>query len=420
VNVQIFGTDISEKNIEKARTGMYPEVIADDVSEEYLKRFFARTNGNYQISKAIRDMCIFAKQDITRDPPFSNLDIVSCRNVLIYFRSEVQKKIIPLFHYALKPGGFLLLGKSESTGVFHELFSPLNKGIAYTKRPVPSKANFGMAITEPYAQKELVKKSFVEKPSIKLENEVERILMNKYAPPGVVINEDMDILIFRGDTAPYMAPSSGEASLNLLKMAREELRWELQTAVYLVKKQKTPVKREKIPIKHNGRYDEVDIELVPIQTPGSKETYFLILFEEVGPTAPKRRKLEPPQAKSPEESIQNSQITDLRRELASTKETLKTIIEEQESTNEELRAALEEVQSSNEELQSTNEELETAKEELQSTNEELNTLNEELGNRNRELTRMHDDLNNLFSNIDVAVIVLDSNLKIRLFNPTAE
>jgi two-component system CheB/CheR fusion protein len=420
VNVQIFGTDISEKNIEKARAGAYPTVIADNISEVRLKRFFARTNGQYQISKSIRDICIFAKQDVARDPPFSNLDIVSCRNVLIYFKPQVQKKIIPLFHYALKPGGFLLLGKSESIGAFQELFSPLNKGIAYSRRPVPSKANFGMAVTEPYAQKEFVKKAFVESPLIKLENEVERILVSRYAPPGVVVNEDMDILIFRGDTSPYMSPSSGEASLNLLKMAREELRWELQTAVYLVKKQKAPVKREKIPVKHNGNYREVDIELVPIQTPESKEAFFLVLFEEVPPTAPKRGKPEPQQAKLPEESIINRQIIALRQELASTKETLKTIIEEQEATNEELRAALEEVQSSNEELQSTNEELETAKEELQSTNEELNTLNEELGNRNRELTRMHDDLNNLFGNIDVAVIVLDSNLKIRLFNPIAE
>jgi two-component system CheB/CheR fusion protein len=420
VNVQIFGTDISEKNIEKARAGVYPETIADDVSEARLKRFFARTNGQHQISKAIRDMCIFAKQDVTRDPPFSNLDIVSCRNVLIYFKPEIQKKIIPLFHYSLKPSGFLLLGKSESIGGFHDLFSPLNKGIAYSKKHVPSKANFGMAIIEPYVQKELDKRGFVEKPLIKLENEVERVLVDRYAPPGVVINGNMNILFFRGDTAPYIAPSSGEASLNLLKMAREELRLELQTAIYLVKKQKAPVKRERVPIKHNGNYRKVDIELVPIQKPGSKETFFLVLFEEVEQTALKRRKLETSKAKPYEENLKNAQIADLRRELASTKEALQTIIEEQEATNEELRAALEEVQSSNEELQSTNEELETAKEELQSTNEELNTLNEELGNRNRALTRMHDDLNNLFGNIDVAAIVLDSNMKIRLFNPTAE
>ena len=350
VNVQIFGTDVSEKNVEKARAGIYPETIADDVSEERLKRFFSRSNNQYQINKSIRDMCIFAKQDLTRDPPFSNLDIVSCRNVLIYFKQQIQRKIIPLFHYALKPGGFLLLGKSESIGGFNELFSPLNKGIAYTKRPAPSRATFGMVLTEPYAQKDFVKKGIIEKsPLITLESESERILINRYAPPGVVVNGDMEIIIFRGDTAPFIAPSSGEASLNLLKMTREELRLELQTAIYLAKKQKAPVRREGIPIKYDGNYREVNIELIPIQAPTSKETFFLVLFEEVALTIKKKGKVKPAKAQPQEENIKNGQIDDLRRELASTKETLQTIIEEQEATNEELRAALEEVQSSNEE-----------------------------------------------------------------------
>jgi two-component system CheB/CheR fusion protein len=420
VNVQIFGTDVSDKNIEKARAGLYPETIADDVSEERLKHFFSRSNNHYQINKSIRDMCIFAKQDLTRDPPFSNLDIISCRNVLIYFKPQIQKKIIPLFHYALKPGGFLLLGKSESIGGFKELFSPINKGIVYTKRPVASKATFGMALVEPFTQKEFAPKKVTERPLTTLEDEIERILINRYTPPGVVVNDDMDILIFRGNLAPYISPSSGEASLNLLQMVREELRLELQTASYLVKKQKQSVKRTGIVIKQNGGHKEINVEMVPIQPPKSKDTFFLVLFEEVTPSVQKKRKLKMSKTATLEENVKNGQISDLKRELASTKETLQTIIEEQEATNEELRAALEEVQSSNEELQSTNEELETAKEELQSTNEELNTLNEELANRNRQLTRMHDDLNNLFANIEIAVIVLDNNLKIRLFNPIAE
>ena len=419
VNVQIFGTDVSEKNIEKSRAGIYPETIADDISEVRLKHFFARVNNHYQISKSIRDMCIFAKQDLTRDPPFSNLDIVSCRNVLIYFKPHVQKRIIPLFHYALRPGGFLLLGKSESVGIFNDLFSPLNKGIAYIKRPVAAKVNFGLAIQEPFVQKEFVKTGLAEKPMTNLENEVERVLLSKYAPPGVVVNEDMDILIFRGNISPYIAPSSGEATLNLMKMVREELRVEVQTAVYLARRQKAPVKRQGITFKHNGDYKEINIDLIPIKT-RSKEANFLILFEDVTPKTPRRGKRKTQAVTVHEESLKDGQITELKRDLASTKETLQTIIEEQEATNEELRAALEEVQSSNEELQSTNEELETAKEELQSTNEELNTLNEELANRNRELTQSHNDLNNLFGNIDMSVIVLDNDLKIRLFNPIAE
>jgi two-component system CheB/CheR fusion protein len=228
----------------------------------------------------------------------------------------------------------------------------------------------------------------------------------------------MDILIFRGNITPYISPSPGVATLNLMKMVREELRMEIQTAIYLCKRQNKPVKRE-ISFKQNGNYKEIKIELIPIQYE-SKETYFLILFEDVTPKVIKKskRKIQTPTAK--EEILKDGQIAELRRDRGATKETLQTIIEEQEANNEELRAALEEVQSSNEELQSTNEELETAKEELQSTNEELNTLNEELANRNRELTRSHNDLNNLFSNIDVAIIVLNNELEIRLFNPISE
>jgi two-component system CheB/CheR fusion protein len=419
MSVQIFGTDISERNIEKARAGVYSETIADNVSEARLKRFFSVVNHHYQINKSIRDMCIFAKQDLTRDPPFSNLDIVSCRNVLIYFKPSIQRRIIPLFHYALKEKGFLLLGKSESIGTFNDLFSPLHKDIAYVKRPVTSKVHFVTAIPLPLSPREFVKTSSVEKPMAHLENEVERILVNKYTPPGILINENMDILIFRGNIAPYLSPSPGEATLNLMKMAKEELRIELQTAIYLVRRQKEPVKREGIGLRFNGNYKEINIEVIPIQHE-SKETYFLVLFEDVTPKVIKKGIQKKETATAHEESIKDGQIAELRRDLAATKETLQTIVEEQEATNEELRAALEEVQSSNEELQSTNEELETAKEELQSTNEELTTLNEELANRNRELTRSHNDLNNLFSNIDMAVLVLNNYLEIRLFNPLAE
>jgi two-component system CheB/CheR fusion protein len=276
-----------------------------------------------------------------------------------------------------------------------------------------------MVLVEPFSHKQIAQKRTTERPLTTLVDEIERILMSKYTPPSVVVNGDLEILIFRGDLSPYISPSSGEASLNLLQMVREELRMELQTAAYLVKKKNEPVKRAGITIKQNGDYREVNIKMVPVKPADSKENFFLVLFEEVVPTFQKK-KLRPSKGKVFEESVKNVQISDLQNELASTKETLQTIIEEQEATNEELRAALEEVQSSNEELQSTNEELETAKEELQSTNEELNTLIEELANRNRQLTRMHDDLNNLFANIEVAVIVLDNNLRIRLFNPLAE
>jgi two-component system, chemotaxis family, CheB/CheR fusion protein len=297
VNVQIFGTDISEKNIEKARAGMYPLTIEDDVSEVRLKNFFVKTTSQYQVSKSIREMCVFAKHDLTRDPPFSNLDIVSCRNVLIYFKPQAQKKIIPLFHYALKPVGFLLLGKSESISGFNDLFSPLNKGIVYSKRPVASKAHFGLVNPEAYSQKEPFMKEVREKPLTNLEKMIDRILVSRYTPPGVVVNDNMDILIFRGDVAPYMGPSAGEATLNLLKIARKELRLELQTALYLARRQKEPVMRGGIRFRYNGGFKEIDIEVLPISLVDSEEPYFLILFEEIaavskGAAKPKGKNLD--------------------------------------------------------------------------------------------------------------------------------
>jgi two-component system CheB/CheR fusion protein len=417
VPLQIFGTDISDKNIEKARAGVFPESIAESISEERLKHFFRRVDRRYQISKAIRDMCVFAKQDLTRDPPFSNLDLISCRNVLIYLKPKAQKRIIPLFHYALKPNGFLVLGKSESISGFEDLFSIIDKTPVYSKKMVPTKIPLEIELIEPYSRKQIFNKPPQEKPLARLQKEAERILMTKYSPPGVIVNNELDVLIFSGDTSQFLSHSPGEASFNLMKMVKEEFKLELQTAVYLARKRKESVTRENIQFRDDGQVKEANLEVTPIQIPQSNETFFLVLFESVTPVSVKAK---PKIAKVAEEATADNMIEDLKRELASTKETLQTVIEEQEATNEELRAALEEVQSSNEELQSTNEELETAKEELQSTNEELNTVNEEVTRRNKELTRLHDDMTNLFSNIDVVVVVLDANLRIRLFTPAAE
>jgi two-component system CheB/CheR fusion protein len=228
----------------------------------------------------------------------------------------------------------------------------------------------------------------------------------------------MEIISFYGDTSPYLSPQPGEASLNLMKMAKPDLTLELQTALFLARKDKSNIKRERIRYKHNGNYGLVNFEIIPIDFKMVDESYFVIIFDELSKES--EQKVEEKYEMTDADETARSVNEELRKELDSTKENLQTIIEEQEATNEELRSALEEVQSSNEELQSTNEELETAKEELQSTNEELNTLNEELGRRNSELTRMKDDLNNLFNNIDIGVLVLNRDLEIRLFTPTAE
>ncbi len=413
--IQVFGTDVSDKNIEKARAGVYPDSIAENISEERLKHYFSKIDQRYQISKSIRDMCVFAKQDLTRDPPFSNLDLISCRNVLIYLKPEAQKRIIPLFHYALKVNGFLTLGKSESIGGYEDLFNAIDKTAVYQKRYGPPRIPLEIEVGEPYGRRQTItKKQAIAKPDESLQSELERILVTKFSPPGVVVNENLDVVLFEGDTSKFLTHGPGEASLDLMKMLRDELKLEAQTAIYLARKEKAPVKREGVEFRYNGSYGEVDIEVVPFTSRQTNGRFQLVLFESLVPVPKGQVKPKLPKDTS------GTLIDELKRELASTKETLQTIIEEQEATNEELRAALEEVQSSNEELQSTNEELETAKEELQSTNEELNTVNEELTRRNRELGRAHDDLSNLFTNIDVTVIVLDPSLRIRLYTPSAE
>ncbi len=415
--VQIFGTDISEKNIERARQGVYPEGITESVSPDKLKRYFIKTEAGYQIIKSVRDMCIFARQDLTHDPPFSNLDLISCRNVLIYLKPQAQRRIIPLFHYALKPNGYLVLGKSESIGAYEGLFEQTNKSPIYLRKAVESRIAFSAEAFEPYLKREAPSKVvFPEKPLNVVQRQVDKIISSR-VPPAIVINDRMEIISFHGNTSAYLSPAPGQASLDLMKMAKQDLTLELQTAIFVARKQKTVVNRERVRYKHNGDYREANFEVVPLDTPTPGETYFVILFEDVCPTETSKADRK---SATEAETTARSVNEELRRELASTKENLQTIIEEQEATNEELRSALEEVQSSNEELQSTNEELETAKEELQSTNEELNTLNEELGRRNDELVRTKDDLNNVFNNIDIGVIVLSRDLKIRLFTPTAE
>ena len=418
VSVQIFGTDVNEKYVERARTGIYPESIEADMSEERLNRFFARIDHNYQVNKFIREMCVFAKQDIAKDPPFSNLDLISCRNVLIYFKPILQEKVLPIFHYALKSDGFLVLGVSESVGAFEDLFAPLNKkGPVYTRRMAPTRAVIGIEPFYEYQTKETRQRVVTEKPMDLLQKEIDKIMLTKYVPAGVVVNSEMEIVAFRGDTGPFLKPAPGQASFSLTKMAREELRFDLQSVVFKAKKERKPVVREGVEFKDNGQTRAVDIQVSPVKVPNVMQPFFLITFENASPK--QLSTVQPPSAKGAVE-ISQRRVAELKQELASTRESLQTIIEEQEATNEELRSALEEIQSSNEELQSTNEERETAREELQSANEELNTLNEELAKRNREVVQTLNDLNNVFNSINMAIIIVDIDLKLRVFTPVAE
>ncbi len=422
IRVQIFGTDANEKNIDKARQGIYPKTIEENISESKLKRFFSMQNGNYHITKLIRDMCIFAKQDITSDPPFSNLDLIMCRNVLIYFDSLLHERVFPIFHYGLKSNGFLVLGESESIGKFSYLFEPVTtKGLIYKKKRSQPQAFSHPETFVPYSfQKKLEKQS--EKPNsmVSLKEDVDRLLMAEYVPATLLVSNNLDILFFRGQVNPYLRHESGTASLNVTKMVRKELRTNVQTSVYLARKE-NKTQKETIQFKSDGEQKTVIIQVKPLKTTDYEEPFFIVTFQE--PTIQLynlSQETETTKIPGEKKSIKDGQINDLKGELESTKQSLQTIIEVQEATNEELRSTMEEAQSSNEELQSTNEELETAKEELQSGNEELQTLNEELKNRNLALGRLNDDLANLQTNIDLPVVIVDNDLKIRRFTSSAQ
>ncbi len=423
IGAQIFATDISEAGLEKARAGIYPASISQDVSPERLRRFFVKSNGHYQVSKPIRDMCVFARQNVIVDPPFSNIDLISCRNVMIYLGQVLQRKIMPFFHYALKPNGFLLLGASEALGSASDLFSIFDKKHKiYAKKPTPYRPGFpaleGKALTERYEVHITgVGAAKRETRAPDLQQYVDRLIMSRWSPAAVVINAQMDVLMFRGRTGNFLEHAPGSASLNLLKMAREGLTLDLRTIVSKAMKQDTPVRQEQMQLRHDEQTHRLSIEVVPFQLTPSSERYFLVLFQETQPPVPT-----PPNRERTGSAANRDrrELSKLRQELAHGKESLQSIIEEQEATNEELKSANEEIQSSNEELQSTNEELETAKEELQSTNEELTTLNEELQTRNLELSQVNNDLTNLLSSVSVAIIMLNNDLTIRRFTPMAE
>ncbi len=421
LQIQIFGTDVNERNVEKARQGIYPKIIENDVGENRLKRFFVVNNGSFQIAKPVRDMCVFAKQDITADPPFSNLDLVSCRNMLIYFDEYLHERVIHTLHYSLKIGGFLVLGTSESIGQFSSLFDPVSRrGTIYVKKRAQPSISFGLqtsSFLKPKSERNEGRKDVLSV----LRDEVDRLLITEYVPGALLVNNDLDILVFRGNVSYFVSPESGLASLNLTKIIRKELRPEITSVIYRARKENKPVKENGVRLNYAGEQKTINIQVIPLHVPQYGEPFFLLLFEDVSSAAALlRQTMEPTLTPEGRESVGERQNRELREELDSTKQTLQRIIETQEATNEELRTTMEEAQSSNEELQSTNEELETAKEELQSSNEELKTLNDELKNRNDTLAQVNDDLANLNRNVDPAVIMVDKNLRIRLFSPSAQ
>jgi two-component system CheB/CheR fusion protein len=414
VPIQIFATDVSETALEKARVGIYSESAVSGISRERMRQFFVRSDGGYQITKSVRELCIFARQDLAKDPPYSRLDLLTCRNVLIYMEPVLQKRIMSIFHYALKPSGFLVLGKSESISGFSELFTPVGrKRKIYSKKSSSNRPGLDLPAANPQQAAAQGGQGPDSESHFDVQKEADRIIMTQYAPAGLVIGDDLQILHFRGNVAPYLSPSPGQASLSLLKMVRPEFAVELRTAIHRAGKQETPVRKEGMLVKRNGHLNDVSLEVVPLRGP-AQERYYLVLFQETripGADAPASK------AKSARPGMEAAR---LQRELQTTKDHLQSIIEEHEATNEELKSANEEVLSSNEELQSTNEELETTQEELQSSNEELITINEQLQNRNQELSQLGDDWSNLLSGLNIPVVMLGKDRRIRRFTTPAE
>jgi two-component system CheB/CheR fusion protein len=417
--IQIFGTDVNEKNIERARHGVYLKSIENAVSEDRLKRFFTSSNGNYQVIKSIRDMCVFAKHDLTRDPPFSNMNLIVCRNLLIYFDSKLQERIIPLFHYGLKPDGYLVLGESESVGKFNYLFEPLTKrGVAFKKKQAQPTFELQLEPSAAYSMRRPLGRPEKADSMVVIDREVDKLLMAEYVPASLLLNNNLDIVVFRGKIDPYISIDAGNATLNVAKIVRKELRPAIQTAAYRAMKDRKNIE-DTVRFEHGQETRIVNIQVKPLKIPKHEGSFLFVLFSEA--TKEKVPTQEEDSAgKKALETAKDQQIKELSEDLNSTKLTLQTIIEQEEATSEELRSAMEEVQSSNEELMSTNEELESSKEELQSTNEELTTLNEELKNRNQSLTVLNDDLGNLMGSVETAVIIVDNTFKIRRFTSQAQ
>ncbi len=419
MRIQIFGTDVDEESIQHARRGVYPQNIQLDVSPERLSRFFIRRESEYQVSRRVRDMVVFSKQNLLRDPPFSRMDLVSCRNLLIYLQPSSQKKVLSILHYALNPSGFLLLGSSETVGDAPELFHVQDrKSKIYQKKHSTRVSRLDEILSVP-GSTDRIQPGSAARPIVSLQVMADRKILEVYGPPGVLVNENLDILHFRGQTGPYLNPAPGAASFGILRLARAELHIELKRNI---EKAYREDKRVSVDLKYNdhGTPTAVRLDLMPIQEPETKTRCLMISF----------LKLDPPQdvlpAKFPDSETDErilalgKRLQELERELEVTKDYLQTSVEDKETANEELKSSNEELQSSNEELQSTNEELETSREEMQSSNEELTTVNDELQSRMTELSQTNDDLHNVLAGIDTSVLIVGMDLRIRRYTAAAE
>ncbi|MBK7978306.1 MAG: response regulator [Deltaproteobacteria bacterium] len=421
--IKILATDINEESLAKARAGVYSEAITTQVSPERLRRFFRRSESRYAIAKSVRDLVVFSRHDVTRDAPFARMDLVSCRNLLIYLDATLQRRVLPLLHYALRPNGYLLLGPAETVGGSGELFDLADRdGPLYVRKPVAARVPFFVAGRGETAGIDPATRVDPRIPSIvpdatSAEREADRILA-RYAPPGVLVDDNLTVLQFRGETERYLTHPHGSASLDLMRMARVGLLADLRAGVEAARASSAPVTRAGVRVIGDGTPRSVELRVLPLRTGPEGARCFLILFEDEGagaePGAASATALAAPPPRPPEAGRPDADaITELRHELDASREHLQAVIEEYEAANEELKSANEEILASNEELQATNQELQNAKEEMRSANEELETVNEELQYRNRDLGRVNDDLANLLAGVHIPVVMVGRDLRIR-------
>ena len=416
VPIQIFATDLDKDAIEKARQGVFPFNIAADVSEGRLKRFFTKEEHGYRLRKEIRELVIFAPQNLILEPPFTKLDILSCRNLLIYLTTDVQKKLIPLFHYSLNPGGILFQGSAETIGDFTSLFTPLVGKSRIFRRAEsilrPEQILFPASFSAgPPVGNEV---RLPAKPPASLQSLADELVLQRYAPPAVLTNDTGDIFYVSGRTGKYLEPAAGKANWNLFAMAREGLRYELTRAFAEALRQKASVALHGLKVGTNGGVQYLDVTIQQLAEPEPLRGLVMIVFTDT--VAPVAAGAAGRSAKSPARS---PRLAELEQELVQVRGEARATHEEMQTSQEELRSANEELQSTNEELQSTNEELTTSKEEMQSMNEELQTVNTELQAKVDELSRAGNDMKNLLDSTDIATLFLDKELKVRRFTPQA-
>jgi len=418
LTIQIFATDLDRDAIDKARQGIFPENIASDVTPEHLQRYFIQEERGYRMCKDIREMVIFAPQDIILDPPFTKLDILSCRNLLIYLTSDVQKKLIPLFHYSLNPGGILLLGSAETVGGHSDLFLPVNGKSRIFQRAESTQGSVPVQFPSSFSAKPQagVQANTAAKPPASLQSVADQLVLQQYAPPSALANNKGDILYICGRTGKYLEPAAGKANWNIFAMTREGLRYELASAFQKVLRQKKggPIRVQGLQVTDQGHVHGVNLSVERLDAAGPLQGLVMIVFTDVeAPSGP------PAEKRTSKNQARNIRLTEMAQELGRIRNEARITHEEMQTSQEELRSANEELQSTNEELQSTNEELTTSHEEMQSLNEELQTVNAELQAKVDELSRVDNDMKNLLESTDIATLFLDKDLNVRRFTTLA-